>query len=293
MAHFTLTPEAKNWIISRKLAGCSADAVVQELVAAGWQRKIAIDALKIALAPGAKMDIATSVPTTSKVRTAGADVDRPVPEPNLLNSPLTVDAGDRQVRVLLAMKQPRIVVFGDLLSAAECDGLIAEAASRLQRSQTLDPQKGGEQVDPARTSNGMFFTRGESELTQRIEARIAKLLNWPVENGEGLQVLHYEPGAQYEPHYDYFDPEAPGTPAVLKHGGQRVASLIMYLSSPERGGATTFSDIGFDVAPQRGNAVFFSYSRPHPSTQTMHGGAPVLAGEKWIATKWLRERVFG
>lgn len=47
-----------------------------------------------------------------------------------------------------------------------------------------------------------------------------------------------------------------------------------------------------EVAPQRGNAVFFSYERPHPSTRTLHGGAPVIAGDKWIATKWLREREF-
>lgn len=49
----------------------------------------------------------------------------------------------------------------------------------------------------------------------------------------------------------------------------------------------------FEVAPKRGNAVFFSYERPHPSTKTLHGGAPVLAGEKCTdATKWLRERRF-
>ena len=48
----------------------------------------------------------------------------------------------------------------------------------------------------------------------------------------------------------------------------------------------------FEVAPKRGNAVFFSYERPHPSTKTLHGGSPVIAGEKWIATKWLREREF-
>jgi prolyl 4-hydroxylase len=47
-----------------------------------------------------------------------------------------------------------------------------------------------------------------------------------------------------------------------------------------------------EVAPKKGNAVFFSYERPHPSTKTLHGGAPVLAGETWIATKWLRERRF-
>jgi prolyl 4-hydroxylase len=53
-----------------------------------------------------------------------------------------------------------------------------------------------------------------------------------------------------------------------------------------------FPDVHLEVAPKRGNAVFFSYERPHPSTKTLHGGTPVRAGEKWIATKWLRERPF-
>ena len=113
-----------------------------------------------------------------------------------------------------------------------------------------------------------------------------------LENGEGVQVLNYQPGAEYKPHYDYFDPAAPGTPTILKRGGQRVGTLVMYLNNPERGGGTTFPDVGLEVAPQRGNAVFFSYDRPHPSSQTLHGGAPVVSGEKWVATKWLREREF-
>ncbi len=31
---------------------------------------------------------------------------------------------------------------------------------------------------------------------------------------------------------------------------------------------------------------------PTAHTKTLHGGAPVTAGEKWVATKWLREGVF-
>ena len=100
------------------------------------------------------------------------------------------------------------------------------------------------------------------------------------------------PGAQYRPHYDYFDPGEPGTPTILKRGGQRVATLVMYLQEPEQGGATTFPDVGLEVAPVRGTGVFFSYDEPDPATRTLHGGAPVLAGEKWVATKWLREREF-
>jgi prolyl 4-hydroxylase len=44
--------------------------------------------------------------------------------------------------------------------------------------------------------------------------------------------------------------------------------------------------------PIAGNAVFFSYNKPHASTKTLHGGQPIIQGEKWIATKWVRERVF-
>ena len=68
--------------------------------------------------------------------------------------------------------------------------------------------------------------------------------------------------------------------------------LVMYLNTPELGGATTFPDAGVEVAAQKGGAVFFSYERPSPDQLTRHAGAPVLRGEKWVATKWLRERQF-
>jgi prolyl 4-hydroxylase len=215
-----------------------------------------------------------------------------LPEPDLAASPLYLDAGDRRVHVLQVMVNPRVVVFGDLLSDEECEQMIALARPRLARSLTVATRTGGEEINADRTSRGMFFRRGENALVARIEARLARLLNWPEENGEGLQILHYQPGTEYKPHYDYFDPSEPGTPSILRRGGQRVATVVMYLAEPERGGGTTFPDVHLEVAPKRGNAVFFSYDRPHPATRTLHGGAPVLAGEKWIATKWLRQQRF-
>jgi prolyl 4-hydroxylase len=196
------------------------------------------------------------------------------------------------VQTVLVGQQPPLVVFDDFLSDEECRALIELAAPRMSRSLTVDVQTGGEETHQSRTSQGMFFERGESELVSRIEARIAHLLGWPVQNGEGLQVLRYAPGAEYLPHFDYFDPAATGTPAILQRGGQRVATLIMYLHEPEAGGATVFPDAALSVLPKRGSAVFFSYSQPHPDSLTLHAGAPVLSGEKWIATKWLREREF-
>ncbi len=279
-----VTPELRRWILDQTAAGHTAEAVLKSMLAAGWRQEVAIEAMATTLHDHLMGKTPANEPQLPMAV--------PVPEPALADSPLSLDAGDRRVHVLSAMRQPRVVVFGGLLTDKECDALMAAALPRLNRSLTVAVKTGGEEVNPDRTSDGMFFQRGETALIKRIEARIARLLNWPLENGEGLQVLRYRPGAEYKPHYDYFSPDEPGTGTILKRGGQRVGTLIMYLSEPEKGGGTTFPNVNFEVAPKRGNAVFFSYDRPHPNTQTLHGGAPVLAGEKWIATKWLREREF-
>ena len=215
-----------------------------------------------------------------------------MPGPDLDGAPLYIDAGDRRVQVLQTVNHPRVIVFGNLLSDEECEGLIAAARVRLKRSLTVETHTGGETLNIDRTSDGMFFERGENDIVRRVEARLAVLLRWPLSHGEGLQILRYAPGAQYRPHYDYFDPKEAGTPTILKRGGQRLATLVMYLQEPERGGSTTFPDVGLEVAPVRGTGVFFSYERAHPDTKSLHGGAPVLEGEKWVATKWLREGEF-
>ena len=278
----SITPELRQWIIEQAQAGHGHEAVLRSMLASGWQEDVAIEAMETTLQQHLDAEAVRR----------GLPPAVPVPEPQLADSPLYLDAGDRRVHVLQAMFQPRIVVFGDLLSDEECDALIDAARPRMARSLTVATRTGGQEVNDDRTSNGMFFTRGESEVIARIEARIARLVNWPIENGEGIQVLQYGPGAEYKPHYDYFEPGEPGTPSIVQRGGQRVGTLVMYLSEPAKGGGTTFPDIHMEVAPKRGNAVFFSYERPHPSTRTLHGGAPVIEGEKWIATKWLREREF-
>ncbi len=297
-----ITSELRQWIVAQAEAGCTPESVLQSMRVAGWAENVAFTALESTLRAhleskgisGASLQLQLPARQPAQpVDVARSSVGGPrLPEPALAESPLYLDGGDRRVAVLGVMSHPRVVVLGGLLSDDECDALIAAARPRLARSLTVETATGGEAVHVDRTSDGMFFARGETELARRIEARIARLVNWPVENGEGLQVLHYRPGAQYRPHFDYFDPSAPGTPAILRRGGQRVGTVVMYLSEPEKGGGTIFPDAGFEVAPRRGNAVFFSYAQPDPSTKTLHGGAPVIAGEKWIATKWLREREF-
>ena len=277
-----VTPELRAWIIEQATAGHKPEQVIESMLASGWNEDSAVAALEETLAGFLE----------EKSRQAALPAPVKVPEPLPDGTRTTVWAGDREVKVLVNLNAPRVVVFGDLIADDECDTMIALARARLSRSETVQTETGSSEVNEARTSQGMFFDRGEHPVVARIEARMAALLGWPLENGEGLQVLRYGPGAEYKPHYDYFDPAHSGTPTILKRGGQRVASLVCYLNTPTQGGATVFPDVQLDVTPVRGNAVFFSYDRPHPATRTLHGGAPVVEGEKWVATKWLREGRF-
>ena len=280
----TITAQLRRWLQQQIGAGVDHKTMLDALVQAGWTPELAERAIR-----GARDEHGARVVVVPQVPAAPGGV---VPAIHLGAASRETLVEGQSVRVVASLNLPRVVVLAGLLSDEECDALIAAARPRLARSLTVQTRTGGEELNPDRTSDGMFFNRGETELVRRIEARIAALVHWPVENGEGMQVLHYRAGAEYKPHYDYFDHAEPGTPTILRRGGQRVGTLVMYLNNPTRGGSTVFPDAGFEVMPQRGHAVFFSYERPSPATRTLHGGAPVIEGEKWIATKWLREREF-
>jgi prolyl 4-hydroxylase len=284
------------WLIEQIRAGQPTQVLLQAMCDRGWRRDVAMGLIAQALGersePGAMPVLPVSPQAVASTEDDAVVVAKPVPAPAIDDGVLYVDVGDRRVPVLMHLPEPRIVLFGDFLSKQECDRLVDAARPRMQRSMTADPRNGETMVDTVRTSRGMFFHRDETPLVRTIEARIAKLLQWPVSHGEHLQVLHYRPGDRYEPHYDYFDPTQPGAAPLLARGGQRLATFLMYLREPERGGDTTFPDLGLNFAPKRGSALFFSYPVPDPSSKSLHGGAPVQAGEKWVATKWLREGVF-
>ena len=278
----SLNAELRRWLHTSLAAGHDREALQQAMRTAGYDAEFARRAVEAALArvrPDSAATPAAAQPAT----------ELPVGSTN------TIKTSDRKVQILMALSTPRVVLYGNLLSEEECSQMIEASRRKLQRSTVVNAATGAYDVHPDRTSSGTHFERHENELIARIESRIAELLDSPEENGEPIQVLHYTPGAEYKPHHDYFDPAQPGNDKVLAMGGQRVATLIMYLNHVEAGGSTVFPSLGIDVLPRRGSAVYFAYCNDSGETdaRTLHGGSPVAAGEKWIATKWLRQRCYG
>jgi prolyl 4-hydroxylase len=275
--HTPIRPELRQWILETTHAGHDVADVLRLMHETGYPPQ---DSRRI-VAAVLDMPVSALDARVRPQRRHGARVRLP-------DGPRAVADG-HALRVMLGVESPPLRVFDGLLADDECAALIELAKPRLARARTVDAH-GGQQIDAHRTSDGMFFALGEQPLIQRIESRIAALLGVPVDHGEGLQVLHYLPSQQYEPHQDWFDPQQPGYAAITATGGQRIASLVMYLNTPEAGGGTAFPEIGLTVAAQRGAAVCFTYETGDAAS--LHAGLPVQRGEKWIATKWLRERPY-
>jgi len=274
----TITPQLRDWILTTTRDGHSVTEVLRLMKDNGYDprqsRSIVAEVLKL---PLAALNAAAPGASPRGLRTRHPEA----PE---------VDVDGHLVGISLSVENPALRVLENLLAAEECEELIALAQPRLKRALTV-ASDGSNQVDQRRTSEGMFFTLNELPLVGRIEQRLATLLGMPVSHGEGLQILHYLPGQEYEPHFDWFDPQQPGYDTITAVGGQRVASVVMYLNTPAQGGGTAFPELGLTVTARRGAAVYFAYEGG--DQQSLHAGLPVQRGEKWIATKWLRERPYG
>jgi prolyl 4-hydroxylase len=239
---------------------------------------------------GAKTPAGMPLPPEAPNRPGYADETPRLPE-----QVQQIQTNDRLVRVAMRVAQPVLALFENLLSPEECDELVRLSRIKLTRSTIVDPLTGQEAVIPDRSSDGTFFMLNENPLIARLDRRIAEAMHWPIENGEGLQILHYRLGGEYKPHYDYFPPADPGSRPHLARGGQRVSTLVIYLNDVVGGGDTVFPELKLSITPQKGAAVYFEYcnSQGQVDARTLHGGAPVAAGEKWVATKWMRQGRYG
>ncbi|GBG07354.1 proline hydroxylase [Paenibacillus sp. MY03] len=178
-------------------------------------------------------------------------------------------------------EEPLLMKFDRVLSDEECQALIDSAASRLEKSKLANKE-----VSQIRTSSGMFFDENESPLITIIENRISSLMHVPIVHAEGLQVLKYEPGQEFKEHYDFFGSNNPSS------DNNRMSTLIIYLNDVEEGGETTFPSLEITVKPVKGSAVYFEYfySNQALNELTLHSGKPVIRGEKWVTTQWMRKQ---
>lgn len=196
--------------------------------------------------------------------------------------------------------EARIYLYHNFLSEEECDAIIEKAGPRLKRSDVRNEETGEVEVSTKRTSWGMYFTRAEDPTIEAVERRIAEWTLFPTFQQEGMEVVRYLPSDKSDEHYDAFFNEDNNI-----NGGNRLATVLIYLSDVEEGGETTFPKIpapngvneGYSdcakhvlaVKPRKGDALLF-YSLNYKGEvvqESLHAACPVIKGVKWSMPTWI------
>jgi len=204
---------------------------------------------------------------------------------------------ESRISTIFEKPASKIWIARDFITPQECQVLVDHGRPRLQRA-TVAADDGSSVVSENRKAQQAAYMMDhpkEDDPLLGLYDRVFAMTNhhagydlqW--EGQEGFTIIQYNPSDQYTPHCDG------GCDGSLHKNHGRVATAVMYCIVPEEGGATTFTNHDITIRPQAGSAVFFSYKDMETGRMdegdTEHSGCPVIRGEKWITTVWMREGV--
>lgn len=202
-------------------------------------------------------------------------------DPHLLIAPLKEEE---------AYFSPRIVLYRDVLYDNEIEIIKRMAQPRLKRATVQNYKTGELEFADYRISKSAWLKEHEDVVVANVAKRVEVMTGLTTETAEELQVVNYGVGGHYDPHYDFARSEE--TNAFKSLGtGNRIATVLFYMSDVAQGGATVFPWLGVALQPVKGTAaVWFNlYPSGNGDLRTRHAACPVLQGSKWVCNKWLHE----
>jgi len=200
----------------------------------------------------------------------------------------------------------QILLFHHVMDDVECDQVASLAGDKMKQS-GIGVDK---QVSDLRLSQSHWI----EDRTNKLVDKLSERMNWITglrtsamfdkgakkEEYEYLQIGSYGTGGYYDVHQDplfvYKDhhyiassvePSRLGTYPT----GDRMSTLMFYLSHTKAGGYTVFPRLGVAVRPEKGSAILWHNIQEDGWSDMMmlHGGCPVILGRKIVANKWIRE----
>ena len=179
--------------------------------------------------------------------------------------------------------RPDVQVFRRLFTADECAFLIDTARPHFQPALVTDRATGFQGRVPDRTADTAGFSlMTENPAVHALNRRLAAASGTTANHGEPLQVLRYDPGQEYRPHFDLLPPG----------GNQRAQTFLVYLNDGFEGGETSFLKAGITFKGELGDGILFRNVLPggDPDPDSLHAGLPVTRGTKMLASRWIRAR---
>ncbi|XP_050401521.2 transmembrane prolyl 4-hydroxylase [Patella vulgata] len=173
----------------------------------------------------------------------------------------------------------------------------------------------------------LYPDKSVDKTFSQVQERVSEVINLPIDvvRLSNFQIVKYGVKGHYNAHHDSsrVDDSIPCCERFDTRQCRvcRYMTILFYLNDVEEGGATAFvlsendtfatnqvefseqvnlyrkcSDAKIRVKPSKGKAImWYNHFIDHKTKwmgpmdlQTLHGGCPVIKGEKWIANFWLR-----
>lgn len=188
---------------------------------------------------------------------------------------------------------PRIHRIVNFIPQTFCRWLIERSRSRLTRAEVYDGVARETTTHSTRTNSAALFNLLDTDcVLALVQLRIARSLDVSFRHLEPAAVLHYAPGEEIRPHFDFVDPNVPNYATEIAQRGQRVATFLVYLNDDYGDGHTDFPRLGLSHRGTGGDALYFVNALPggKADLRTLHAGRPPSGGEKWIVSQFVRDR---
>ncbi|HRP12132.1 MAG TPA: 2OG-Fe(II) oxygenase [Terricaulis sp.] len=193
----------------------------------------------------------------------------------------------------IVSQSPDIRVIDGLATPAMAGWLIRAAQNRLADGEVNDAISGEVRRHTMRTAKAAPFHLLSKDLVcLAMQERAARATGVPLAHHEPPNVIAYNPGEQFQPHYDYVDPAVSHFQLELMLQGQRVATSVTYLNDDFEGAETAFPRLNWRFKGKAGDALIFFNVTPdgRVDPRTLHAGLPPSKGRKWVLSQWLRNR---
>ena len=188
----------------------------------------------------------------------------------------------------------KIYVYPNFLTQNECNKIIKLASDRVKHSEVLC-STGTCKDTKWRTSSNTFINDYEDNICLKISKTVEKITNINKDYFEDLQVVKYETGQLYRPHWDACVGDQEMCDNFINHAGQRLATFIIYLNDNFEKGGTYFPKRKITIKPVTGKAIlFFNLEKDNVTIldKSLHAGLPPSKGIKWMCNKWIRVKKF-
>jgi len=191
---------------------------------------------------------------------------------------------------MIIYERPNITFIENFITEEEAAYLMKFGDENKKKSEISNNEQEYEikYDESIRSSESAYLGKHMNEMVTRIEDRACRYVGTNTHYLEPLQVVVYEKGQKFSPHYDFYSTKK------LPKGGNRTKTILVYLNDvpTELGGGTVFTKLGIKIQPKARCAIYFENMNENgPDYDTEHAGEELSTDsiKKYALNIWFTE----